>query len=418
MIYDTIKIIYDTSSIFLLLTLAYKVYREKYLIVTSLVFWISFFYFCYFTFPCFFIEEINSNWNFRQSTLSYSRGIVFIYNMFFIFYVFAFCRGDMKLKDKFEIKQRYEIVYQIAYFLEFIGWLVIIFSVLSLINIRRSTSGFRAYFIIRQAAETMEAKYHLRMILYLLVPSSFYLFLRYKRIALLLPLVGIVVFESLAGKRTTAFIVLIYLYILYVLLKKKLALKIIVPVLLVLLVGILFARADALDSKVNVFIVFGEFFETFTTLPFIIEHNLIGQGFDLERCLSDYTFASFLPGSIKFFLISYKSVGSEIAKIIGRGYGLGSSFIVEQFYEFGFAAFFTVMFIPVCIVVLDKKLRGAENLLIKIIFAFQLRLYIREGVPQFMVSFYIFVMYFAFFYFLKKKNTKEEPKSIKKFRGI
>lgn len=404
MLYQLIKIFYNLSAVFLLLIFFYKIYKEKYLIITSLVFWMGFFYFCYVAFPCFFIEEINKNWNFESETLTYSRIIAFIYNLFFMFVVYRFACGDKTLENSIILKNRYKIIYQLSIFIQIVSIVLIIFAIFGLLNVIRNTSGYRAYFIIRSEAESLEAKYHLRMFLYLLIASSFYLFEKRKKIIFFIPLIGIVLFETLAGKRTTAFIVLIYLYCMYALERKKLALKIIIPVMIVLLIGVLFSRAEAINTSVNAFVIFGEFFETFTTIPYIIEHNMIGSGFNLERILADYTFASFLPGSIKLNLLSYKSVGSEIAAIIGRGYGLASVFITEQLYEFGYFGLLTAIIVPFFIVWVDKKIYGSENILIKIIFIFQLRLYIREGIPQFMVTFFIFIVYFALFYFLKKSK--------------
>lgn len=402
MLYQFIKVFYIISTILLFLVISYKIYKEKYLIVTSLVFWMAFFYFCYVAFPCFFIEKINKNWNFTSETLTYSRIIVLIYNLFFVIILSNITIGDRLLTNSITLKKRYKMVYQLLIFIEIVSVVIITFSVLKLIIIRQNTSGYRAYFIIRSEAESLEAKYHLRMFLYLLIPASYYLFWKHKKVIFFASLIGIVLFETLAGKRTTAFIVLLYLYCLYVLVKKKLSLKIIIPLMVVLLVGVLFTRAEAINSSVNAFAVFGEFFETFTTLPYIIEHNMIGSGFDFERILSDYTFASFIPGSIKLNLLSYESVGSEIAKTIGRGYGLGSLFITEQIYEFGYLGLLTTTIIPLFVIFLDKKLCGLENFLIKIVFIFQLRLYIREGITQFMVTFYIFIIYFALFYFFRK----------------
>ena len=400
-----IEILYNLSVLVLFLIIIYKISRERYLIVSSLVFWFIFFYFCYLAFPCLFIEEINKRWFFSQLTIDISRCIVFIYNLSFSFILFSFCYGDKTLSEAFLLKQRCLFVYQAALFIEVVSTCVILFAVLKLINIRSGISGLRAYFLIREAAESLEAKYHIRMILYLLISSSFYLFWYKRRIRYFLPLFGIIIFETLAGKRTTAFIVLLYLYVIYAISRKKLALKIIIPIMSVLLIGVLFVRAKALESEMGLSVVFGEFFETFTTLPYIVEKDLFGKGFLLERVLSDYTFASFLPGMLKVNIISYLSSGSEIARYVGKGYGLGSNFISEQIFEFGLVGYITVFFVPLIIIYFDKMLKGINNLIIKIVFIFQLRLYVREGISQFMISFYIIILYQSFFYFLRRKNV-------------
>ena len=266
-------------------------------------------------------------------------------------------------------------------------------------NARNNATGIRAYFIIREAGKDLEAMYHLRLVLYLLLSSSFYLYLKRIKVIFFIPLILIILFETLAGERTTAFIVLLYMYILYAVLKRTLALKLIIPLVFLLLIGVLFSRASALNVKLDLNIIFGEFFETFTTLPYLIEHKLLGFGFNIERILSDYTYGSFIPGTIKENLVTYLSVGGEMAKIIGRGYGLGSNFIFEQLFEFGPIGFLTSLIVPLLLIFFDRNLKCWNNLLIKILFVFQLRLYVREGISQFMIIFYIFIMYcFLLFY--------------------
>ena len=410
-----IKIIYELSFLFLLLTFILSVNRRKYLIVSSLIFWISFFYFCYIAFPCLCIDEINKRWSFSEKTLTYSRILVSFYNLFFSIYLYCFTKIDKKLKENIKIRKIYNYIYLVSYTLELLSTIILLLSILKLITIIRNDKTYLAYFNIREAAELMEAKFHLRLFLYLLISASFYLFHKKRKLIFFVPLVLVVVFETLAGKRTTAFIVLLYLYILYAVSRKRLALKLIVPVMLILLIGVLFSRAEAIGSKLDLNIIFGEFFESFTTLPYMIEYNLIGSGFKIERVLADYTFASFIPGTIKTHLISYQSVGNEIAEIIGRGYGLGSNFIFEQLYEFNIFGLITSLIIPLVLIYIDKKLKGTDNIIIKIVFVFQLRLYIREGITQFLIIFYILILYFGVFYFSHREiyYNEENKKNIK-----
>lgn len=398
-LYETIRLLCNFSTFLLLIGIISKVIKEKYLIVTSLVFWFTFFYFFYISFSCFFIEEINTRWNFSNQTLSLSRVLVFFYNIFFTFLITKCCNVDKTIKQEIVIKERYSFVYILALAIEFFASFVIIVAILKLVSLRRATTGVAAYFKIRDYAGILEKSFHIRLFLYLLLSSSFYLYMKKRRIVFFMPLFLIVTFETLANQRTTAFIVLLYVYVMYVCIKKKLQIKIIVPLLFLLLIGVLFTRAAALMMNVDVNIVFGEFFETFTTIPYMIEHNLMGAGFNLERALCDYTFATFIPGSIRLAIASYKSTGAEMAMIIGRGYGLASNFIFEPVFQFGYLGFFISLFIPLLLVEFDIKLKGWGNLLIKVLFIFQLRLYIREGITQFMITFYIFLTYCGLFYF-------------------
>lgn len=418
MFFEIVKLLYNISFLIILLTILLEVCKKKYLILVSLVFWFSFFYFCYIAFPCFFIEDINLRWNFSDATLNNTRIIVAIYNIIFSFYLYKFSIIDKSLKNEVCLTQRYDIVYQVAKILELLGCLIILVAIFKLMNARNNATGIRAYFIIREAGKDLEAKYHLRLLLYLLLSSSFYLYSRRRKVIFFTPLILIILFETLAGERTTAFIVLLYIYIIYAVLKRTLALKLIIPLVFLLLIGVLFSRASALNVKLDLNIIFGEFFETFTTLPYLIEHSLFGFGFNFERILSDYTYVSFIPGTIKENLVTYLSVGGEMAEIIGRGYGLGSNFIFEQLFEFGAIGFLTSLIIPLLLIIFDRRLKGWNNLLINILFVFQLRLYVREGISQFMIIFYIFIMYFAFFYFMHKKShiipiIKKQNKLIK-----
>lgn len=413
MFYYIIKYLYCFSFFGLVFAFLLCVKKNKYLIVTSLIFWLSFFYVSYIAFPCMFIEHINLRWKFSNSTITNCRLIVLFYNIFFVFYLYVFCKRDVTLTDGLIIKQRYDFIHTLCLFINLFGCIVIFLSCWKLFTFRKTVTGYRAYFLIRAEAEQMEAKYHLRTFLYFMISSSFYLFKKNKKLINFIPLLLIILFETFAGKRTTAFIVILYLYIIYAIIYRKLALKIIIPIFVILLIGILFTRAKALGSKLDYNIIFGEFFETFTTLPYLIDNKLFGFGFNVERILSDYTFSSFLPGFLKEKILSYTPAGSELAKIIGRGYGLGSNFIFEQLYEFHYFGFLTSLIIPLLLIYIDKKLVGTENIIIKIVFVFQLRLYVREGITQFLIIFYILILYFSVFYFFHKEIKYNEKKQKK-----
>lgn len=415
-----VQLIYNSSVFFLLFVILWKVWKQKYLVVNNLCFWFVFFYFCYISFPCFFINEINKEWGFSVETLSKTRLLVAFYNFVFgmLFGLLGKKYNVNYEKNKLVMSTSYKLVYQIGTFIEYLGLIVLVYAVYKIYSYR-SGKSFVYYQKIRDFGGSLEKTLHLRLFLYLLLSSSFYLFYSSRKIKHFIPLVLMIVFETLCNQRTTAFVVIIYFYCMYALNKKKLQLKIIVPILMFLLVGVLFVRnsflSNAKSNSLPLTMIFGEFFQTFVTLPYIIENNLFGNGFGLERLAVDYVFGSYIPGSLHTLLMSdYVSTGGEISHIIGRGYGLANNFVTEALYNFSVIGLLIVPISYLVFYLIDELCKNDnDKLLIKVIFVFQLRLFVREGICQFHIAIYIILMYISFFYFLTKRKKKNAIASSK-----
>jgi hypothetical protein len=171
-----------------------------------------------------------------------------------------------------------------------------------------------------------------------------------------------------------------------------------------LLIGVLFARSEAVGKNQKfILIVFGEFIETFSTLPYIISEDLAGKGISVDALYQVYI-SGLLPGFLKSAIGGY-SIGVELALRIGRGYGLACNFLTESLYLFGINGLFVIipgfyLLFHVC----DKYLNSDNCFLLKLIVILQIRLFVREGFPQLAVSLYIIMMYLIIPYCLSKKN--------------
>lgn len=402
-----VKLINDVSAIFLLAVIIYKLIKQKYHIVNNLCFWFVFFYFCYISFSCIFIEEINDNWGFSDRSIMLTRMLVTFYNLIFGF-AYAFLGKCNYIEDKISITPRIKLTYQLAVLAEIMGTFLFLLAILEMLRFRQGKS-FAHYEKIRNYGVFLEGKYHVRTFLYILISSSFYLYYKDKKLIWFIPLFLVVMFETLCNARTTAFVVLLYLYTIYVMNRKRLELKIMIPICMGLLIGVLFVRNAFLSggkgTKIPLNMIFGEFFETFTTLPYIIDNDLLGNGFKLDRILCDYTFGFFIPGGLRTKIFSnYVSVGGELAHVIGRGYGLGNNFISESLFEFNVGAILIVPMYFFLFYLIDRRINNSQMLIFKVIFIFQLRLFIREGIPQLMLSLYIILIYVCFFYFTSINN--------------
>jgi hypothetical protein len=84
---------------------------------------------------------------------------------------------------------------------------------------------------------------------------------------------------------------------------------------------------------------------------------------------------------------------------------LGLNFITELLYLYGFAGLIIVPFYFILFYFLDNYLSNNNQFILKFIFIFQLRLFIREGIIPIEAAFYIIGMYVIVPYLFSKKNN-------------
>jgi hypothetical protein len=228
-----------------------------------------------------------------------------------------------------------------------------------------------------------------------------------KRRSIFLIFIPLVICDILTGQRTNAFIYLLFMYLVAVKIKKRLYLKYALPVAVALLVGVLATRAKAVsgnnEAKITMDIALGEFTQTFTTLPYIISKDILGDGFTPYRQFRQF-FEGFLPGFIKLKLFNDDTLGGELARHIGRGYGLAFNFITELLYLYNYAGLILIPLYLILLYYLDIKLNSNKYFLFKIMCIIQLRLFVREGFMYVSATIYIFLLYFLIPYLFSKNN--------------
>jgi hypothetical protein len=288
-------------------------------------------------------------------------------------------------------------------------------SVLAVCNIFSliAQNGYvEAYFTLESLRGELVEKLHFNTLRYLVLSAVFYLYVKTKNKKLFLVLLPYIVFEIAGGKRTTVFIFILFIYLLIIKESGKLYLKWISIIMVLLLISVLFLRSAGLGN--NDFtpasiasMAFGEFINTFLTLPFIIENK-----YYLFRPFEEIIFSGYsgiLPGFLikkTYEILSAKDLGVMLAAKIGKGFGLACNPISELIVNYGFTGIIFFPCIYILISYIDNKTLHDSNFLIRFFLIVQLRLYIRQGFPSLVSVVYIVLMYVSIFYFCHYKHKK------------
>lgn len=408
--YLTIKIINYILIILSILCLYFKLKKSGISMLMSISSWFMLYFTFYFLIPSAFIETVNirENWMFSEETIIISRLLVSsIFLMYFGMYSsLYFVKTHRGLNDS----DRISVVYVVAYFVYFLSFILTSMFIVNLIKNIHGNKFDTMYLELRNTGGFLEQKYHIKKMIYLGMASIYYLYLRdkKKRYFLLVPL--FLIGDFLSGSRTNSFIYVIFVYFVLVKETGKTYLKQVVLAFAALLSLTMLTRAstlakDGLSIISLVSFSMGEFFQTYLTLPYIIQNNLFGLG-DIQN-LSVNTFSSLLPGFIQSKLqifTGFYGFGNDIAITIGRGYGLGCNYVTELLYSLGLWGLVFLPLIFIFIQILDDILYNDQYFIIKILIVIRLRLFLREGFPGFITVIYIFIMYFAFFFFFRRKK--------------
>jgi hypothetical protein len=252
----------------------------------------------------------------------------------------------------------------------------------------------------------LEKQLGLKKLTFMLLPAVLYSYMHTKKKIYFFVLILFILFEALGGTRTNSFICILFIYLVFVEINKKSYILPITLILLTLCIGVLFARAKTITSdpeaEITISIIGGEFTNTFITMPYILSKNLVGGGFSFERQILQMT-QGFLPGFVNTAL-DLPTLGEELASHIGRGYGFGLNFITELLYLYGFTGLIVIPFYFIFFYFIDNYLSNSNQFILKFIFIFQLRLFIREGLVPIESAFYIIGMYVIVPYLFSKRN--------------
>ena len=215
----------------------------------------------------------------------------------------------------------------------------------------------------------------------------------------------------LEGSRTTAFIVLIPIFISLAIYKKKTYLSWIALLLsIMILVGIFRSEYALNQYAVPTHIsALGEFRETYILLPNIISNEkFVGKG-NIENIMSSISipFLQPLRGELSK---AFDNSGSYAARLIGRGYGLGNNFLVESIYYGYLFIFFNIIFVILYLYMLYFLIKKINLVYAIILISYSvifIRLIIREGfISNFTLMVFILLFYMLPFLLINKYFKK------------
>ncbi|WP_429238436.1 O-antigen polymerase [Aeromonas veronii] len=357
----------------------------------------------YFGIPAIFVQEINYyyNWSLEQDSMVFSNSLVVILLLISAFSYHIFRKITLRSDDKEKISP----------FIKFI-WFFILFYLIWVLYLKLQSGELMFSTSYTGSTDV----YKLKNISYMLITISTLYFSEKRSFIIFAPNMLIALFDILEGSRTTALIALVPMFICYAIYNKKTYFNVIIAVFAMLVaVGIFRNALNTEQYDVPSYInAMGEFRETYILLPIMISNDdFVGVGNILNLANSiAMPFLQPLRGELSSAFINS---GSYAASLVGRGYGLGSNFLVDSIF-YGYA------FIPVnifCMIVFLCVLRYLilkSKLVYSIIFVSYsvvfIRLIIREGFFN-NVTLMLFVMLIYSFPFLILNNFFKK-RSLKK----
>lgn len=403
-------VLYITQTIY-----KYRKYNISY--ICSPLCWFMIFYCAYFMIPVLLLRTVIQNphlfgyFIFSERTMVMSQIIVVMESMILVTLHAGYV--PQKRSDGFTVLSRTKSIYILCELIIGVFVATSCFSLLAIIRAIQSNGYIKAFFILDALGDKYRKLFKFQTVRYLSVICVFYLFLKKQKFSLFLTFVPNMLFEVLAGKRTTAFLYVFFAYITYVKVYAKSRLLLITSVFTVLLASVLFSRMGTLNDgnlsfDVIVASMLAEFINTFLTLPYILENNLICS-LSVPHVLYN-VICPVLPGSLRASIMheqDFKEVGALLAEHIGKGFGLGSNCISYDIYTFGFTGLLCLPCIFVLIWAFDRSLSKDCNFMIRFFFIYQLRLYMRQGYESLAIILYIVIFYNSLFYFFHRKHRYE-----------
>lgn len=374
----------STGILFLILIRALVRTKYRFVVNPSLVFSTIFSF--YFNIPLFFINEINLlyNWDISAQQETYTYVIILMVN--FMLSLICYTRQpyiNLNQIEQPEIKNNFYASL----------WFIITFYLI-LVVCWKWQSG--QLFFNQEYIGSVDP-FKLKNISYFLLFLTPVAYAMFRKNWVFLPNVIIVVLDLISGSRTTAFIALIPVYITVVMYRRKLF---IVPILVILslliLIGIFRSNPDIGTQNVPMYIkALGEFRETFIPLPvFILDDNFIGQG-SVFSFLNSFGSPILQPLRVQLNE-AFVRPGAIISEMVGRGYGLGSNFIIDALYY----GYFGILLVYVYIIMISLServyflLNTTQSIILASYFIVFLRLGIREGIiSAFSTALFVFLVY-------------------------
>jgi len=388
-----------------LLLFLFKYAKYKYNFFQSIVCWFMMYYFFYGLVPCYFLDTIVKDQRLflTETDITVTRTIIIFVSLFLLM---AFAAAKQKISNgELNDGKGFEILYIMSSAVMPFALILSGYGVFRLVILIKNSGYIGSYFTLRETGNELMKTLKLKQLTYVLLPLTFYSYMKTKRKIWFLWIVMFLVFETLKGTRTNAFIYILFLYLLISRIRRKTYILYFGIIFFILLVGVLFTRVNAITSgketNLSFMLIGAEFGNTFSTLPFIIHHNLCGSGFSLDTQLKEIVFG-FMPGFIKE---SWNfSIGGDLATMMGGGYGRACFFITELVYLYGIAGVFLVPVFFLLFYFIDRHLSADNMFIFRLIAIFEMRLFVREGMVNISSAMYIMLLYILVPYLLSIKS--------------
>lgn len=392
-----------------IVVLLYKFIKYKYSLLLRITPWFMLFYFFYFLYAALCVDSFNKTdkWFLTVESLNQAKFFVIFLGLIFLLFFSQLSFPELKT---LEIDKPNRIIVIISYIVVIFAFFLLLKSVKDLFLLFKSFGKEFNYLFYRSQLEQIRARSRLKILVYSLLAIYYYVCLPTGKLRWLLRADFILafVFDVISGTRTSMFLIVLFLYVVTVRIKKKTYL----PALIVVCVLILFSsnltRLIGLQATKNSDLTFidkilsgnGEFNNTFITLPYILEGKIL-KNYDLTTFLS---WGNFIPPLIRVF--NEQSLGNIFHDSIGRGIGYGSNIISNWYYICSTISIIFITFFFIGIIYIDEKTNYGDFFALKVLFICFVRNYCREGLASFMTALYIFIIYFGFYILLNKKNGR------------
>ncbi|MGU5542164.1 hypothetical protein ACV1DG_09700 [Aeromonas hydrophila] len=344
----------------------------------------------YFGIPAIFVQEINFyyDWFLDQDSIVFSNFLVVILLLISAFYYHVFRSVTLRDGDKEKISKCIKFI-----------WFFILAYLIGVLYLKLQSGTLM--FSTNYTGTT--DVYKLKNISYMLITVSTLYFSEKRSLVVFAPNILIALFDILEGSRTTALIALIPMFFCYAIYNKKTYFNIIFAAFAMLIAVGVFRNTLATEQYDVPFYInaMGEFRETYILLPIMISNDdFVGVGNILNLANSiAMPFLQPLRGELSSAFINS---GSYAARLVGRGYGLGSNFLVDSiFYGYAFILLnilcMTVYLYALRYLIINSKL--VHSIIFVSYSVIFIRLIIREGFFN-NVTLMLFVMLIYSFPFL------------------
>lgn len=253
---------------------------------------------------------------------------------------------------------------------------------------------------------TINARFKLRILLYIHLATMFILFWKSPDFLYLFPCIFYAIIDYSHGGRTVTVMVLSFVYLLIILKTNKTYIRSALIIVFFLITVGLLQRSSSSDFLWNLYMAGAEFSNTYLTTIYVLQHpDYMHNGFDYMIV----SISKLFPGGVVDKMMGFGEwYGEVLSDKINMGYGLAGNLITEALIYGGkLFAFFNPIFIGLVLVSLNR-MRGNKQLF-QILLLIFLSISMQNMVRSYFWGFvlYPFQILLFFLFWLKNDYSKK-----------